>query len=196
MTARPVTRIVLPEPELAAAIRVPVTARGTYRFRCWQSPKDSSPHKAKNQDIFCPGLGLNQSGTKIILVFPFTEKIPGECACFFPDTCSPAVRPHSLPPVAACWPRFSARRPLLLVHTANMVLLSGVEEWWEWWGQDGRAPWGAVRCGPEECRTVWGSAKRFLVVTGGPVRRVARTEPTWNDRSGTRNATARGRHGA
>ena len=44
-------------------------------------------------------------------------------------------------------------------------------------------------------QTVWGAAKRFLVVMGGLFWRVARTEPTWNDRSGTQNATARGRHG-
>ena len=81
------------------------------------------------------------------------------------------------------------------------LFTDGAGTWWvsgaeEWWWQDGRAGWGAVRSGPEECRTVWGSAKRFLVVTGGPVWRVARAEPTCNDRSGTRNATARGRHGA
>ena len=81
----------------------------------------------------------------------------------------------------------------LSTHRAGTWWVSGAEEWW--W-QDGRARRGAVRCGPEECRTVWGSAKRFLVVTGGPVWRVARAEPTWNDRSGTRNATARARHRA
>ena len=55
---------------------------------------------------------------------------------------------------------------------------------------------GAVRCGAEGCRTVRGSATRFVVVTGGPVSQPARWEPTENDRFATRNATAQARYRA
>ena len=66
----------------------------------------------------------------------------------------------------------------LFTHRAGTGWVSGPEEWW--W-QDGRARWGTVRCGPEECRTVWGE-RHGSWLTGGPVWPVARAEPTWNDR--------------
>ena len=92
---------------------------------------------------------------------PFTGMIsrrqlarPAACSC------SPLPRPRPL-----------GRPPLLAAHPAGALCFTSSETH----GSEG------VRCGAvgrKRCGTVEGGASRFVAVTGGPVKVVARHEPT------------------